>query len=54
MSAVAPPPQLQQRTVDAMRLLELRARVLAAIADIDRALVEMRSRSIETVDCTCC
>jgi hypothetical protein len=45
---IAPlPPQPLQRTVDPMRLLELRARVMAAIADIDRALVEMRSRSIE-------
>lgn len=42
MSAVAP-----QRTVDAMRVLELRARVVAAIADIDRTLAEIRSRSIE-------
>jgi hypothetical protein len=40
------PPQPLQRPVDLMRLVELRARVVAAIADIDR-LVEMRSRSIE-------
>ena len=44
---IAPLPPQPQRPVDPMRLLELRARVMAAIADIDRALVEMRSRSIE-------
>ena len=43
----APPQRPLQRTVDSMRLLELRARVVAGIADIDRALVEMRSRSIK-------
>jgi len=34
-------------TVDSIRLLELRARVVALIGDIDLALKEMRSRSIE-------
>lgn len=43
----APPQRPLQRLVDPMRMLDLRARVQLAIADIDRALSRPRLGHIE-------